>query len=43
MVVITPDIKGIFYDYALRKCNTSIVIKHYIYLTGLLSLWVLYK
>lgn len=43
MVVIIADPQSLMIRDAFYKCNTSTVIRHYIYLTALPSLWVLYK
>lgn len=43
MVVIIADTQSLMIRDAFYKCNTSTVIRHYIYLTALLSLWILYK
>lgn len=43
MVVIIADTHSLVIRDAFCKCNTSTVIRRYIYLTALPSLWVLYK
>lgn len=43
MVVIIADTKSLMIRDAFYKCNTSTVIRHYIHLAALPSLWVLYK